>query len=68
MRVGDWAGTLGRAETLLLPAVLGEVMVEGPADVLAAYLPDLEKDVIAPLRTAGYGPEVINTLGGVNAS
>lgn len=68
VRVGDWAGTLGRAETLLLPAVLGEVEVEGPADVLAAYLPDLEKDVIAPLRTAGYGPEVINTLGEVNAS
>lgn len=68
VRVGDWTGTLGRAETLLLPAVLGAVEIEGPADVLAAYLPDLEKDVIAPLGAAGYGPGVINTLGEVNAS
>lgn len=68
VRVGDWAGTLGRAETLLLPAVLGEVEITGPADVLVSYLPDIEKDVVGPLRAAGYGPEIINTLGEAAAS
>ena len=54
---------LGRAESLLLPAALGEVEVAGPADVMVGYLPDLERDVRRPLTAAGYGPEVIATLG-----
>ncbi len=60
---GDWSGTLGRAETLLLPAALGRVEVRGPADVLIGYLPDLERDVREPLTAAGYAPEVIAELG-----
>jgi mannose-6-phosphate isomerase class I len=55
--------TLGRAETLLLPAELGEVEVVGPADVLFGYLPDLERDVVAPLVDAGYARSVVATLG-----
>ncbi|QIN77456.1 hypothetical protein GBA65_01855 [Rubrobacter marinus] len=31
----------GRAETLLSPAALGRVEIEGPADVSTGYLPDL---------------------------
>jgi mannose-6-phosphate isomerase class I len=60
---GGWSEQLGRAETLLLPAVLGEVRIDGPADVLFGYLPDLQRDVVGPLRAAGYGPRVIATLG-----
>jgi mannose-6-phosphate isomerase len=61
---GDgWSGTLGRAETLLLPAALGGVEVSGPADLLAGYLPDLERDIRVPLAAAGYGPERIAALG-----
>ena len=59
---------LGRAETLLLPAVLGRVEIRGPADVLMGYLPDLERDVRTPLAAAGYGPEVIAALGEVPTS
>ncbi|WP_067479165.1 type I phosphomannose isomerase catalytic subunit [Actinomadura hibisca] len=54
---------LGRAETLLLPAALGEVEIAGPADVLFGYLPDLRRDVIVPLAEAGYSPQVVATLG-----
>ena len=54
---------LGRAETLLLPAALGRVEIQGPADVLMGYLPDLERDVRGPLVAAGYGPGVIAALG-----
>lgn len=62
---GGWTDTLGRAETLLLPAALGSVEIAGPGDVLAGYLPDLERDVIRPLSDAGYVPELIATLGKV---
>ncbi|MFH9801137.1 class I mannose-6-phosphate isomerase [Streptomyces albidoflavus] len=59
VRSGAWSGELGRAETLLLPAVLGEVEITGPADVLLGYLPDLDRDVHAPLLAAGRGLEDI---------
>jgi mannose-6-phosphate isomerase len=62
VRCGQWTGTLGRAETLLLPAVLGHVEIDGPADVLFGYLPDLEQDVIRPVREAGQAPEAIAGL------
>ena len=61
--VGEWSETLGRADSLLLPAALGQVQVSGPADVLFGYLPDLDRDVRRPLAAAGYGPQVIATLG-----
>ncbi|SDQ08296.1 class I mannose-6-phosphate isomerase [Quadrisphaera sp. DSM 44207] len=63
VRAGACTEELGRAETLLLPAVLGEVEITGPADVLFGYLPDLTRDVVEPLVAAGYAPRVIATLG-----
>jgi mannose-6-phosphate isomerase len=60
---GDWTGRLDRARTLLVPAVLGEVHVQGPADVLIGYVPDLEHDIRAPLLAAGHGPAAIAALG-----
>ena len=63
LRAGTWAGRLGRAESRLLPAALGEITIEGPADVLLGYLPDLERDVRAPLAAAGHGPGLIASLG-----
>ena len=61
-----WRGELGRARSLLLPAKLGKVEISGPADVLIGYVPDLEKDICAPLEAAGYGIEVIAGLGQVD--
>jgi len=49
---------LGKAESLLLPAALGEVEILG-GEVLIGYLPDLEQDVKAPLRVANYAEEEI---------
>ena len=54
---------LGRAETVLLPAVCGDLEVSGPADLLFGYLPDLDADVLAPLLATGYDPAVIARLG-----
>jgi mannose-6-phosphate isomerase len=61
--VGEWSRALGRAETLLLPAVCRRVEIAGPADVLIGYLPDLDADVRAPLRAAGHPDEQIARLG-----
>lgn len=60
---GDWTETLGRAETLLLPASLGSVEITGPADLLIGYLPNLETDILAPLTAAGYARDIIASLG-----
>ncbi|MFD4630657.1 class I mannose-6-phosphate isomerase [Streptomyces sp. NPDC058284] len=68
VRSGTWDEELGRAETLLLPAVCQDVEITGPADVLFGYLPDLDRDVRAPLRAAGYPPHLIDTLGAVESA
>ncbi|WP_016905422.1 class I mannose-6-phosphate isomerase [Streptomyces xiaopingdaonensis] len=63
VRTGGHSERLGPAQTLLLPAVCGEVEISGPADVLFGYLPDLARDVRRPLREAGYPPDAIARLG-----
>jgi mannose-6-phosphate isomerase len=67
-----WAGgeeTLGRAESVLLPAAIGEVTVSptgSNADLIACYLPDLQRDIVEPLRAAGHSDEAIRALGEVS--
>ncbi|GGL62866.1 mannose-6-phosphate isomerase [Streptomyces fumigatiscleroticus] len=63
LTTGGRSEELGRAETVLLPAALGRVRVDGPADVLAGYLPDLATDVRRPLTAAGHGPAAVAALG-----
>ena len=62
VRAGSWVGQLGHAETFLLPAALGGIEVNGPADVLIGYVPDPEQNIRAPLAIAGYGPDLITRL------
>ncbi|GAB2746345.1 hypothetical protein [Streptomyces bullii] len=63
VETNGWSGRLDRARSLLLPAALGRVRVHGPADVLFGYLPDLERDVRAPLLAAGHGAAAVAALG-----
>jgi mannose-6-phosphate isomerase len=56
---------LAMGRSLLLPAAIGEVSVDGPADVLVGYLPNLERDICEPLRRAGFGAAAIAGLGDV---
>lgn len=66
-----WDGgttTLGRAESCILPAALGEATIdpgEGKADLIACYVPDFPRDVVAPLRAAGHNDDAIRALGNV---
>src|SRR5215204_1757038 len=61
--------TLGRAESCILPAAIGEVRIvpgaAGEASLVACYVPGLRRDVVAPLREAGYSDEEIRALGEV---
>jgi mannose-6-phosphate isomerase len=59
--------TLGRAESCILPAAIGEVRLlpEGEASVVMCYVPDLLRDVAEPLKEAGYSDEQIRALGEV---
>jgi len=53
-------------QTLLLPAALGVVTLvpTEPSALLKTYVPDLAKDVVAPLRLSGVSDEAIADLGG----
>ena len=60
--------TLGHGESCVLPAAIGEVRVtpeSSEASLIACYVPDLERDIVAPLREAGYSDEEIRALGEV---
>ncbi len=66
-----WSGgeeKLGRAESILLPAAIGDVTLTpqaGEADLIATYVPDLGRDIVTPLRAAGHSDEAIRALGEV---
>jgi mannose-6-phosphate isomerase len=60
--------TLGRAESCILPAAIGEVRIipDGEASLVACFVPDLAEDIIMPLRAAGHADDAIRTLGEVS--
>jgi mannose-6-phosphate isomerase len=68
-----WSGgvdPLARAESVLLPAAIGDITVSptgSEADLIACYLPHVERDVVEPLRAAGHSDEAIRALGEVDA-
>jgi mannose-6-phosphate isomerase len=68
LRYDGGTQTLGRAESCILPAAIGEVGIfpDGEAGVVACYVPDMERDVVGPLREAGHSDEEIRGLGEVD--
>ena len=73
LEYGGGVETLGRAESCVLPAAMGEVrVVPGPStrtsSLVACYLPDLARDVVGPLREAGHTDAQIAALGEVGLS
>lgn len=66
----EYAGgsfTLDRASSCVIPAALGEFTIEPSetGDLIVCYLPDLQDDIVRPLRSAGYSSEQIAALGQV---
>ncbi|CAN5825947.1 class I mannose-6-phosphate isomerase [soil metagenome] len=64
----DGVESLAPGESCVLPAAIGEVNVipEDEASLIACYVPDMERDVVTPLREAGYSDAEIESLGEVN--
>jgi mannose-6-phosphate isomerase len=57
--------TIQRAESCILPAAIGEVVIEptSEGDVIACYVPDLVRDVSSRLLAEGYDRDRIEALG-----
>lgn len=57
--------TLGRAESCILPAAIGEVTIvpSATADLIVCYVPDLGRDVVSRLLAQGYDRKRIEALG-----
>ncbi len=57
---------IGPGETVLIPAGLGrfEIMPQERLILLESSTPDLARDVVAPLRAAGFNDEAIASLAG----
>ncbi|MGF1472271.1 MAG: class I mannose-6-phosphate isomerase [Rubrobacteraceae bacterium] len=67
----EYAGgveALAPGESCVLPAAIGEVVVapEEESSLVACYVPDIGRDVVSPLREAGYSDEEIQHLGEVD--
>jgi mannose-6-phosphate isomerase len=67
LRAGDMTEHLVSGNSFLVPATMGpaEIVPDGRASLLRAYVPDLVADVIAPLRAAGISDDHIAGLGGI---
>jgi mannose-6-phosphate isomerase len=59
--IGDQEYAAG--QSVVLPADLPPTQLDGRATVLCGLIPDLERDVVEPLRSAGHNPERIRELG-----
>lgn len=57
---------LSPGNTVLIPATAGEVRIEPTptASILLTYVPDLQADIVEPLRQAGIADSAIAALGG----
>lgn len=64
-----WSGgkmDVKAATSVLIPANLGEYKLEGDIKALKAYIGDINRDVIAPLLSAGYSREdMAKAIGGL---
>jgi len=61
--------TVAMGESVLIPASLGKYSLTGNFSALKAYIPDLEKDVLQPLKKSGKSMyEIFSEVGGLEAA
>jgi len=61
--------TLGRAESCILPAAMGAftLVPDSPTALIVCYVPNIERDIVAPLEEAGHPYAAISALGEVDS-
>ncbi|MCK5861586.1 MAG: class I mannose-6-phosphate isomerase, partial [Candidatus Hydrogenedentes bacterium] len=65
---GDSKCVLAYGEAALIPANTGTWSITGGSPLLHYYVPDLQEDIIAPLRRHGHSTEKIYGIGGLHRS
>lgn len=63
-RQSDAPVRVGPGQTAIVPATVGgvEVRAGGPAELLRAWVPDLETDIVAPALALGIGRDALTAL------
>lgn len=61
VRLGDV--TLGTGDSAVVPAAMPESPIDGNGIVLIAWIPDLDAEIVGPLRVAGHMDSAIRQLG-----
>lgn len=64
LRTGNDVLSITCGETVLVPADLNDLTLEGDATLLCGWIADLTSDVVTPLLDAGHSPEQIPLLDG----
>ena len=57
--------SISAGQSIVIPACLGEYSIKGECNVLKSFVPDKEKDIIAPLKAKGFSDEEINKIQGL---
>lgn len=56
-------------ESILIPAAMGSYSLSGKFTALKAYVPDLDADVIKPLKSSGKSmDEIVSKVGGIRSA
>jgi mannose-6-phosphate isomerase len=64
LRSGGWNSSLTRGETLVLPVAAAATLTASRHSVLMhGWVPDLEREIIAPARAAGADDAALSQLG-----
>ncbi|MBL7647542.1 MAG: class I mannose-6-phosphate isomerase [Candidatus Hydrogenedentes bacterium] len=63
IRAGEERCALQVCRAVMIPAGAGPYTITGTGKVLNYYVPDLEADLVRPLRAAGHSSELIGQLG-----
>ena len=59
-KINNIAVTMG--ESILVPAKLGKYTLSGNFEAIKSYVPDIEKNIIRPLKKANYSLDEINKM------
>lgn len=53
-------------ESILIPASLGDYVIEGDCILIKAYIPEVEKDIVTPLLDSGVTVEELSEIVGIS--
>jgi len=52
-------------DSVLVPACLGDYVIEGKCTIIKAFVPNREKDIIEPLKAKGFTQDQLKDIAGL---